>query len=53
MAGAMMIWHYFMIRDRSREGSFRAFNHNNWVGAAIFAGIAVDYWMKGVRWTWN
>ncbi len=53
VAGAMMIWHYFMIRDRSREGSFRAFNHNNWVGAAIFAGIAVDYWMKGVRWTWN
>ena len=53
VAGAMMIWHYFVIRDRSREGSFRAFNHNNWVGAAIFAGIAVDYWMKGVRWIWN
>lgn len=43
VAGGMMGYHYVWIRDRSREGCFRAFNHNNWVGAAVFAGIALDY----------
>lgn len=43
VAGGMMVWHWFLIRDRTREGCFRAFNHNNWVGAAVFAGIALDY----------
>ncbi len=43
VAGAMMGYHWFLIRDRSREGCFRAFMHNNWVGAAIFAGIALSY----------
>jgi 4-hydroxybenzoate polyprenyltransferase len=42
-AAAMMLYHYRLIRDRSREGCFRAFRHNNWVGAAIFAGIAASY----------
>ena len=43
MAAAMMIYHYTLIRERSREGCFRAFRHNNWVGLAIFAGIAASY----------
>ena len=38
---AMMLYHYTLIRERSREGCFRAFRHNNWVGLAIFAGIAL------------
>ena len=38
-AGAMMIYHWQLIRDRSREGCFSAFRHNNWVGGAVFAGI--------------
>jgi 4-hydroxybenzoate polyprenyltransferase len=42
-AAAMMLWHYMLIRDRSREGCFRAFRHNNWVGAAIFAGVCFAY----------
>jgi 4-hydroxybenzoate polyprenyltransferase len=42
-AAAMMAWHYRLIRDRSREGCFRAFRHNNWVGAAIFAGIVLSF----------
>jgi 4-hydroxybenzoate polyprenyltransferase len=41
IAGAMMGYHYVLIRDRSREGCFRAFRHNNWVGGAIFAGMVV------------
>ena len=39
-AAAMMGYHWFLIRSRSREGCFKAFRHNNWVGGAIFAGIA-------------
>jgi len=39
VASAMMVYHWWLIRGRSREGCFRAFRHNNWVGGAIFAGI--------------
>ena len=42
-AGAMMVYHWFLIRGRSREGCFKAFMHNNWVGGAIFAGIVFSY----------
>ena len=43
VASAMIGYHYLLIRGRSREGCFKAFRHNNWVGAAIFAGIAFSY----------
>jgi 4-hydroxybenzoate polyprenyltransferase len=43
VAAAIAGEHYRMIRDRSREGCFKAFMHNNWLGAAIFAGILMDY----------
>jgi 4-hydroxybenzoate polyprenyltransferase len=42
-AGAMMLYHWRLIRERTREGCFRAFRHNNWVGAAIFLGIVPAY----------
>jgi 4-hydroxybenzoate polyprenyltransferase len=42
VAAAMMAYHWFLIRDRSREGCFKAFMHNNWVGGAIFAGIVLS-----------
>jgi len=45
-AAAMMLYHYRLIRGRTREGCFKAFQHNNWVGAAIFAGIAAAYALK-------
>lgn len=38
-AAALMLYHHRLIRNRTREGCFRAFRHNNWVGAAIFAGL--------------
>ncbi len=44
-AAAIALYHYTLIRDRSREGCFRAFNHNNWFGAAVFAGLALQYAM--------
>jgi 4-hydroxybenzoate polyprenyltransferase len=42
-AAMMMVYHWFLIRGRSREGCFKAFMHNNWVGAAIFAGIVLSF----------
>jgi 4-hydroxybenzoate polyprenyltransferase len=41
-AAAQVLWHFVLIRDRSRDGCFRAFRANHWVGFAVFAGTAVD-----------
>jgi 4-hydroxybenzoate polyprenyltransferase len=39
-------YHYTLIRGRERMHCFKAFLHNNWFGAAVFAGIAADYLIK-------
>jgi 4-hydroxybenzoate polyprenyltransferase len=41
-AALIAAWHYTLIRERSREGCFRAFRVNHWLGAAVFAGVALD-----------
>ena len=41
-AAAQALWHYTLIRGRTREGCFRAFRANHWVGAAVFAGVVAD-----------
>jgi len=46
-AWAMMVYHWFLIRGRSREGCFKAFMHNNWVGGAILAGIVLSFLTEG------
>lgn len=43
LAAACALYHYTLIRERERMGCFAAFRHNNWLGAAVFAGIALDY----------
>jgi len=35
------VWHVRLIRDRSREGCFKAFRANHWLGATLFAGLAL------------
>jgi 4-hydroxybenzoate polyprenyltransferase len=41
-AAAQAAWHYTLIRGRTREGCFRAFRLNHWLGFAIFAGTVLD-----------
>jgi 4-hydroxybenzoate polyprenyltransferase len=46
IAFGFALYHYMLIRDRTREGCFQAFRHNNWVGFAVFAGTALDYALR-------
>ena len=47
VAAAMMGYHWFLIRGRARDRCFKAFMHNNWVGAAVFGGIVLSYLLPG------
>jgi 4-hydroxybenzoate polyprenyltransferase len=40
---AQVVWHAALIKDRSRDGCFKAFRLNHWVGFAVFVGVAVSY----------
>jgi len=40
---AQVAWHFMLIRARTREGCFKAFRQNHWLGFAVFAGIAASY----------
>ena len=42
-AAAQALWHGWLIRDRTRDGCFKAFRLNHWLGFAVFAGIAAAY----------
>ena len=43
VAAAIALYHYTLIRERDRMRCFAAFRHNNWLGAALFGGVALDY----------
>ncbi|QHI99199.1 4-hydroxybenzoate octaprenyltransferase [Xylophilus rhododendri] len=45
-AAAQAFWHWRLIRDRSRDGCFRAFRLNHWLGATVFAGVALGYLLR-------
>ena len=36
-------WHFVLIKDRTRDGCFKAFRLNHWVGFAAFAGVVLSY----------
>jgi 4-hydroxybenzoate polyprenyltransferase len=45
-AGVLVYRQYNLIRTREREACFKAFLDNNWVGLAVFAGLAGDLWFR-------
>ena len=42
VAAAQALWHFFLIRTRTREGCFKAFRLNHWLGLAVFGGVALS-----------
>ena len=46
-AAAIAAWHYTLIRHRSRDGCFRAFRLNHWLGFVVFAGVVADHALRG------
>ena len=42
VAAVLIAWEFVMARHRERQACFRAFLHNNWVGAVVFAAIVAD-----------
>jgi 4-hydroxybenzoate polyprenyltransferase len=43
VAIAQVVWHYTLIRTRTREGCFTAFRVNHWLGFTLFAGFVGLY----------
>ena len=41
VALAQVVWHFLLIRTRSREGCFAAFRANHWLGFTLFVGVAL------------
>ena len=46
VALAQVFWHYKLIRTRSREGCFKAFRANHWLGFTLFAGLVASYSLR-------
>jgi 4-hydroxybenzoate polyprenyltransferase len=40
------LYHFMLIRERTRDGCLQAFRHNNWVGFAVFAGTVLSYALR-------
>ena len=46
LAAAQVVWHFGLIRARERAGCFVAFSQSHWLGAALFAGVALGFALK-------
>lgn len=46
LALAQVAWHYSLIWSRTRDGCFKAFRLNHWLGFTVFAGIAASYFLR-------
>ena len=46
LAAGIAAYHYTLIRKRQHDNCFKAFLHNNWFGATVFAGIVLDYLLR-------
>jgi 4-hydroxybenzoate polyprenyltransferase len=43
LAAILMAYHQWMARGRGRDGCFRAFLHNHYIGMIVFIGIVLNY----------
>jgi 4-hydroxybenzoate polyprenyltransferase len=41
VALAQVVWHFSLIKDRTRDGCFKAFRLNHWLGFTVFAGVVL------------
>jgi 4-hydroxybenzoate polyprenyltransferase len=48
VALAQVAWHYTLIRTRSRDGCFKAFRSNHWLGFTVFVGVVASYSLSPV-----
>ena len=46
LAAAQAAWHWRLIRTRTRDGCFKAFRLNHWLGLSVFAGVAAGYALR-------
>ena len=46
IAAAQALWHWRLIRERTRDGCFKAFRLNHWLGFTVFAGIVAGYALR-------
>ena len=46
VAAVLALWHYHLIKDREREGCYKAFRLNHWLGLVVFAGVLLDSLLK-------
>jgi len=46
IAAAFALYQQFLLYRRNETQYFKAFLNNNWLGAAIFAGIGLEYYFK-------
>ncbi|NVM89090.1 4-hydroxybenzoate polyprenyltransferase [Variovorax sp. SG517] len=46
VAAAQALWHWRLIHDRTREGCFKAFRLNHWLGFTVFAGVVAGYALR-------
>jgi 4-hydroxybenzoate polyprenyltransferase len=38
-----VVWHFLLIRHRTREGCFKAFRLNHWLGFSVFVGVVLSF----------
>jgi 4-hydroxybenzoate polyprenyltransferase len=43
LAGLLMVYHQWLARERLRDGCFKAFLNNHYIGMIIFIGIVLHY----------
>ena len=46
IALAQAAWHWRLIRERTRDGCFKAFRLNHWLGFTVFAGVVAGYALR-------